>query len=215
MNVENELSKPVFVTGIGTEIGKTMVSAVLTYALDAHYWKPLQCGGLEHTDTDFVKEFTGFRNDRFFKETYLLKTPCSPHEAAKTEGVRIQVSDFILPETNNLIVEGCGGLMVPLNERETVSDLIQHLHIPVVVVVSHYLGSINHSLLTIDKILRSGLPLKCIILNGNDHSESTSAIESLTGMSIGIKIPSFDLSKPDEARNWVTAHKSYIRNALI
>lgn len=141
----------IFVSGIGTGVGKTLISAILAEALDADYWKPIQAGLGDGTDTDWVKKNITNGDARVHPELYRLRLPASPHIAAREEGVSISVSKICeaVPKNNrNLIVEGAGGLMVPLNEQEFVIDLIQALDAKVILISRNYLGSINHSILT-------------------------------------------------------------------
>ena len=163
------MSPSLFVTGIGTEIGKTVCSAILVKTLGADYWKPVQSGDLHHTDTRKVAEWNGLTpaHPRFHPETYRLRTPMSPHAAAALDGVRIELDRFQLPVTGRpLVVEGAGGLMVPLNERDLLLDLILKLGLPVVLVSRNYLGSINHTLLSIAQLRQAGVPLAGLIFNG-------------------------------------------------
>jgi dethiobiotin synthetase len=170
-----------FVTGIGTDVGKTVISAALVEAFEADYWKPVQAGGLENTDTDVVQQLISNKKSHFFKETYRLNTPASPHYAAEVDGVEINLENFALPATsNNLIVEGAGGLFVPLNKDYLIIDLIKKLKLPVVVVASIYLGSINHTLASIDALQKRNIPIAGIIFNGNDVKSSTDYILEYT-----------------------------------
>jgi dethiobiotin synthetase len=144
--------KPVFITGIGTGTGKTFVSAVLAQALQADYWKPVQAGVADGTDSNFVRSLVSNTRTIIHPEVYQLKLPASPHIAAREEGVRIDL-DLIcgqVPESNDqlLLIEGAGGLLVPLNEEEFIIDLAAQLGARVILVSRNYLGSINHSLLT-------------------------------------------------------------------
>lgn len=155
----------IFITGIGTGIGKTVVSAIVTETLEANYWKPIQAGFDGGTDTDFVASLVSNATTKFYPEIYKLKKAASPHIAAREENVKIDlekiVSNFSFlvndkkgntnnekQETRNLIIEGAGGILVPLNEDEFVIDLIKKLNAKVILVSRNYLGSINHSLLT-------------------------------------------------------------------
>jgi len=170
-----------FVTGIGTDVGKTIISAALVEAFEADYWKPVQAGGLENTDTDVVQQLISNKKSHFFKETYRLNTPASPHYAAELDGVEIKLENFTLPTTsNNLIVEGAGGLFVPLNKDYLIIDLIKKLKLPVVLVASIYLGSINHTLASIDALQKRNIPIAGIVFNGNDVKSSTSYILEYT-----------------------------------
>lgn len=140
----------IFVTGTGTGIGKTVVAAILTEALKADYWKPIQAGDQEGTDTEWIRSVISNEQSRIHPEKYRLKMPASPHIAARNEGINININTIVssLPVVDNLIIEGAGGLMVPLNENEFVIDLIKALEARVVLVSRNELGSINHSLLT-------------------------------------------------------------------
>lgn len=141
----------IFITGIGTGIGKTLVSAIVTKALEADYWKPVQAGFDEGTDSEWVQERLAGSNSIVFPEAYKLSMPASPHIAAREEGIVISIKKICesIPINNrNLIIEGAGGLMVPLNDAEFVADLILALKAKVILVSRNYLGSINHSLLT-------------------------------------------------------------------
>ena len=145
--------KKIFVTGIGTDVGKTVVSAILTEALAADYWKPVQAGDLEFSDSIKVENLITNTKTKIHAEGIKLNSPMSPHAAAAIDEVEIKLSDFKLPETdNNLIIEGAGGLMVPLNDKDLIIDLIQELDIEVVLVSQNYLGSINHTLLSLESL---------------------------------------------------------------
>ena len=142
---------PIFITGIGTGIGKTLVAAIVARALNADYWKPIQAGFETATDSDWVKERLAGTASIIYPEVYKLSMPASPHIAARKDGVVISIKKICdsIPDNNrNLIIEGAGGLMVPLNDTEFVADLILALHAKVILVSRNYLGSINHSLLT-------------------------------------------------------------------
>ena len=172
------LPKSIFVTGIGTGVGKTITSAVLTEALQADYWKPIQCGNLEDSDSIHVKDLITNSATQIYPEAYRLRTPSSPHYAARVEGVTIDIEKFVLPQTSNaLIIEGAGGLMVPLNEEQCVVDLISTLHAPVVLVCRNYLGSINHALLSIHLLKQKGISLLGIIFSGDNFLDNEEVIQ--------------------------------------
>lgn len=174
-----------FVTGIGTEIGKTIVSAVLTEALEADYWKPIQSGDLDNTDSMKIQRWISNPHTRIHPERYRLNQPLSPHASAALDGVEIKVSDFELPRTDRpLIVEGAGGLLVPLSLQETMLDLIEHLQLPVILVVRHYLGSINHTLLSLEVLRSRGITLAGVVYNGPENVASEQAIEELSGVKV-------------------------------
>jgi dethiobiotin synthetase len=160
--------KRYFVTGIGTGVGKTLVSAVLTEALQADYWKPVQTGPPEDSDRITVSSLVSNPKSVFFKEAYCFKEPASPHLAAFNEQTEINEKKIILPQSNNghLIIEGAGGLLVPLNRRCFVIDLARQLDAEVVLVCRNYLGCINHSLLSLDYLARNNFKIKGLVLNG-------------------------------------------------
>jgi dethiobiotin synthetase len=155
------------VAGIGTEIGKTVVSAVLVEALQADYWKPVQSGALTDSDTDTVRQLVSNSVSQFHPEAYRLTQPLSPHAAADIDGVTIELNVIQLPQTDRpLVVELAGGLMVPLNDHDLNIDLVQQLDLPVVLVSRNYLGSINHTLLSVEACRSRNIPLVGILFNG-------------------------------------------------
>lgn len=169
--------QPIFITGIGTGIGKTMVSAILTEKLKADYWKPIQSGDLDASDTIKVKSLISNNVTRFFPEAYALTQPFSPHKSAALDKVTIDLENIVLPKTDNqLIIEGAGGLMVPLNNNFLIIDLIKQLDARVILVTKHYLGSINHTLLSIHALKKYGIPIMGIIFNGDKDIYSKSYI---------------------------------------
>lgn len=160
-----------FVTAIDTDSGKTLASAILCEALQADYWKPVQAG--LPRDTDTVQSLVSNRRTRFHRERYALQTAASPHAAAKTAGVTISLSDFTPPPTGgNLVIEGAGGCLVPLNDTEFVIDLAPHLNCRVIVVADLYLGSINHTLLTMECLRNRNVDVAGIVFNGESNPES-------------------------------------------
>ena len=182
-----------FISGIGTEVGKTVVSAFLQLALDADYWKPVQAGDLEFGDRDRVRSWTGLPADRYHPERYRLLTPASPHYAARLDGLNIELADFTLPATERtLLVEGAGGLLVPLNDRHTMADLAAHLALPVILVSRHYLGSINHTLLSLDLLRQRGIPCAGVIYSGGSNPESERIIELHSGVRKLASLPEMD-----------------------
>ncbi|KQC01015.1 dethiobiotin synthase [Pedobacter sp. Hv1] len=175
------MAEKYFITGIGTGIGKTITSAVLTEKLNADYWKPIQSGDLAQSDSLAIENLINNSKTKIHPETYRLNHPLSPHLSARMDGVAIELDQFHLPETeNSLIVEGAGGLMVPLNDQELILDLIKHLQIPVIVVSQNYLGSINHTLLTINTLKQHNINIKGIIFNGETNMESETYILKYT-----------------------------------
>ena len=237
--------QPIFITGIGTGIGKTLVSAIVTEALDAAYWKPVQAGFEEGTDTSWVGERISHRpqpghpQSRLFPETYKLALPASPHIAARQEGIIISLDkiadqfDAIRAGTpankpnpvtaspsatanttslapRHLIIEGAGGLLVPLNDTEFVLDLIQRLDATVILVSRNYLGSINHSLLTAAACRAQGLRVAGWIFN-DQYMEYEQEIVQWSGIPAIASIPFRE--NPDA--EFVRAQAAAIRPALL
>jgi dethiobiotin synthetase len=186
-----------FITGIGTNVGKTIVSAVLTEALLADYWKPIQSGIVEGKDSDTVKALISNTKTVFHPETYLLKEPLSPHFAAKLDGVEIELDKIQLPKTaNHLIIEGAGGLLVPINSTQYVLDIAKQFECDIILVISSYLGCINHSLLSIDYLKRNHFKIKALVFNGEFEPEVKQPIINYSSESKTIDIPSLNsLSK--------------------
>jgi dethiobiotin synthetase len=169
--------KPLFITGIGTGIGKTVVSAIIVEQLKADYWKPIQSGDLDNSDTLKVKSLVSNNVSVFHPETYRLTQPFSPHKSADIDGIIIDPAKIIIPKTNNqLIIEGAGGLMVPLNNNFLMIDLINQFKAEVILVVKHYLGSINHTLLSLDALKSRNIPVRAIIFNGDSDQYSEDVI---------------------------------------
>jgi dethiobiotin synthetase len=173
--------KPLFVTGIGTDIGKTLISAILVEKLKCDYWKPVQAGELDNSDTMKVQRLVSNTASVFHPETYRLTQPYSPHKAAALDGIEIDEKIIIAPKPNNqLLIEGAGGLMVPLNSRTLVIDLIKQLDAEVILVSQNYLGSINHTLLSIEALKQRGIPVKGIIFNGEENASTEDYIIAYT-----------------------------------
>ena len=169
-----EFPSRLFVTGTDTGVGKSYVSALLVAGLEAAYWKPVQSGA--DADADWVRRVAGLPAERVLPETYRLRAPLSPHEAARREGVQIEMSRFVLPKRKRLIVEGAGGVMVPLDDRHLMVDLMVDLGLPVLVVARSELGTINHTLLTLDQLRRRGCPLWGVVVNGSPNPANCQAI---------------------------------------
>jgi dethiobiotin synthetase len=171
-----------FITGISTDVGKTIASAIIVEALQADYWKPIQAGDLNHSDTHKVQSLVSNSQSHFHSNSYALQTPASPHLAAAIDGLTIAMNQIQEPKTNNhLVVEGAGGILVPLNETQSVVDLIQPDY-KVIVVSRHYLGSINHTLLTIEALKNRQIQVAGIIFSGDENTSSESIILSRTGV---------------------------------
>jgi dethiobiotin synthetase len=158
--------KRYLICGIGTSVGKTLVSAILVQAFNAHYWKPVQAGQLEVSDTQTIQKLVP--HAICYPETYQLKEPLSPHHAAALEGLELQKDRFQIPKsTSPLVIESTGGILVPLNHQMLLIDLYMEWECEWIVVSRHYLGSINHTLLTIEVLQNRGIKLRGIIFNGS------------------------------------------------
>jgi dethiobiotin synthetase len=175
--------KRIFVTGISTDVGKTIASAIMVEALKADYWKPVQAGELDHSDSKRIVELISNDHTCIHKSSYELKLPMSPHAAARLEGITIHRSQIREPNSNNhLVIEGAGGLLVPLNDEDTILDIIMPYY-KVIVVSRHYLGSINHSLLTINWLVQKGYEVG-VLFNGSENSFTEQIIAQKTGVPI-------------------------------
>ncbi len=175
--------KTLFVTGISTDVGKTIASAILVEALQADYFKPVQAGDLDNSDTHKVERLVSNNKSVFHQNSYALNTPMSPHGAAELDGIEIDLNQIKRPKTkNSLVIEGAGGLLVPLNSTNTIMDLIEPTD-KVIVVSRHYLGSINHSLLTINTLKNKGFDVS-IIYSGNEYKSTESIIEKMTNVKV-------------------------------
>jgi dethiobiotin synthetase len=171
-----------FITGISTDVGKTITSAIITEALEADYWKPIQAGDLENSDTIKVKSYISNSNTIFHDNSYALKTAASPHYAAELDGVTIDLNRISEPVTeNHLVIEGAGGVFVPINNTDCVIDLIQPDY-KVIVVSRHYLGSINHTLLTIEALKNRNINVAGIVFSGDENKATESIILAKTGI---------------------------------
>lgn len=178
------------IVGIGTDVGKTVVSAIMSEALSATYFKPIQAGDLDNSDSIKVKQWCSDKVT-VAPESFKLNTPMAPHGAAELDGVKMRVSDIHFPETSDfLVVEGAGGLMVPLNEeKESLLDIYKKAHLPVVLVSRHYLGSINHTLLTIKALEAEKLNIAGLVYVGDENQVTESIIERFTGVKTIARIP--------------------------
>jgi dethiobiotin synthetase len=177
----------IFITGISTDVGKTITSAIVVEALEADYWKPIQAGDLDNSDSHKIKNLLSCpaersRSTQFYPNAYQLNTPASPHFAAEIDGITIDLKQIQEPATDNhLVIEGAGGIFVPLNEKDLIIDLIQPDY-KVIVVSRHYLGSINHTLLTIEAIQNRGFEVAGIIFSGSENKSTESLILNKTGI---------------------------------
>ncbi len=172
-----------FITGIGTDVGKTIASAIVVEAMEADYYKPVQAGELDHDDKYKVEKLISNSQSKFHPNSYALHTPMSPHAAAEIDGISITIDQIKRPETkNHLVIEGAGGLLVPLNHTDTIADLI-HPKDKVIVVSRHYLGSINHTLLTLNLLKQKGYS-PVLIFSGNEHPSTESIIHTMTNVPV-------------------------------
>jgi len=199
-----------FVTGISTDVGKTIASAILVEALKADYWKPIQAGDLDKSDTYKVKQLVSNTSSLFHPNSYALKTPMSPHGAAEIDGIKINLKKIVPPRIkNNLIIEGAGGLLVPLNDTETIFDLIKPNY-KVIVVSRHYLGSINHTLLTIKALQNEGFDVR-LIYSGDEHKSTESIIQKMTNVTVIGRIE----NEPYFDKNVIKEYAEKFRENLI
>lgn len=167
------------VTGTDTGIGKTVFSAALAGALGAHYWKPVQAGLDDGADRDSVARLSGLPESHILPEAYRLNTPCSPHRAAEIDGVAIELARLSLPPQRPLVIEGAGGALVPVTRGTTYADVFAWWNLPVVIVARTSLGTINHSLLTIEALRSRGVPIHGVAFVGDAVEDSEATIASM------------------------------------
>ena len=185
--------KKYFITGIGTEVGKTIASAIITQALKADYWKPVQAGELDDSDRMKVENLIDNDRSKFHPEAYRLNQPMSPHAAAERDGIEIDIASIIMPHTDNhLVIEGAGGLLVPLNDNDTILNLIEILNCEVILVSRHYLGSINHTLMSIELLKQRNIRIKGILFNGKENKDTESIITKMSGIEFLGRIDELD-----------------------
>lgn len=192
------MSANYFISGIGTGVGKTIVSAILAQLWGADYWKPIQAGDLDQSDSDTVRNLA-LHVKNIHPEQFRLTLAASPHEAAEADQVTIRLQDFKLPHTDNnhLIVEGAGGLFVPINDQHFIIDLIERLKLPVILVIKDYLGCINHSILSIKALNAYKIPLAYVVFNGNFKAATRRIIHQ--HLAEGIKTIDIPELEPAEA----------------
>lgn len=207
--------KKIFITGIGTDVGKTIAAAIVTEALEADYWKPVQAGDLENSDTHKIKNLTSSVTSsgvkrQYFENAYALKTPASPHLAAELDNIEIDLKKIKAPKTeNHLVIEGAGGIFVPLNDKDCVVDLIQKEY-QVIVVSRHYLGSINHTLTTIESLQNRNISIVGIIFNGDENKPTEEIILSKTKLKMLGRIE----NEPYFDKNVIRYYADKFRNTL-
>ena len=198
-----------FVTAIDTDSGKTLVSSILCEALNADYWKPIQAG--LPRDTETVRSLITNTTSQFHPEAYLLNTPASPHMAARLDGITIEQNKIFLPGTRSLIVEGAGGCLVPLNNSFFMIDLLKQLNIPVILVSDLYLGSINHTLLSVEALRNRSIEIAGIVFNGEPNPDSEQIILQHTGLRSLLRIN----KEPFIDRSVVRGYADRIKQSLI
>jgi dethiobiotin synthetase len=204
------MTKKIFITGIGTDVGKTITAAIVCEALRADYWKPIQAGDVDTGDRNTVEQLLSNSQSIVHQNTYNLVTPMSPHGAAEIDDIVIDLKKVNAPNTdNNLVIEGAGGLLVPINDNETIFDLIKSEY-RVVVVSRHYLGSINHTLMTIKLLQEAGNKVS-VIFNGDENKSSESIIKSMTNVNvIGRISPEVKMNK-----TIISKYATQFRTALL
>lgn len=189
-----------FVSGTDTGVGKTLVAAALALGLEAVYWKPIQSGTDEGGDREWVRRHTGLEEGSLAPESYRLRAPLSPHTAAALEGVEIDLARVAEPDTERLVVEGAGGVLVPLNRRQTIADLIAQLGYPVVLVGRSGLGTINHTLLSLEALRRRQIAVWGVVLNGPRNDANRRAIEQYGEVQVVGEVPPLEAIGPEALR---------------
>ena len=207
------MSNSYFLTGIGTDVGKTVVSAILCELLQATYWKPIQSGDLQNSDSKKIQEWLN-NTVEIIPEAHLFSEALSPHVASKIDGVSINSAMINLPKTaGNLIVEGAGGWLVPINEAGiTFADLAEQWNIPIILVSRHYLGSINHTLLTIESIKARKMTIHGIIYVGEPLPDTCEIIEKISGVKTLFSVPLFDKVDTENIKLFV---KELVSNGIL
>lgn len=190
----------IFVTGTDTDVGKTIFAAALAGALGACYWKPVQAGTLDRTDSDVVRRLSGLPATRILPESYRLQTPCSPHRAAELEDLQIACDDLEPPDMDPLVVEGAGGLLVPLTRGVLLADLLARWQLPAVLVARTELGTINHSLLSIHALRSWKIPCLGVAFVGDGNSDSEETICAMSGAKRLGRLPRLDPLNPDNLK---------------
>jgi dethiobiotin synthetase len=207
-----------FITGTDTGIGKTLVSAIVTSVLKASYWKPIQSGiADEMPDMDQVRLLTGFDLDHFPASNYMLQASLSPDQAAELENVEIDIKTCQIPPivTRYLVVEGAGGVYVPLNQHECILDLIQQVNLPVIIVSRGILSTVNHTLLTIAALRQRKIPIHGVVYSGKLNPANQIAIEKWGDVKTLFHVPHFENVTKDLLTVWLAQHKKKILESLL
>ncbi|WP_436514739.1 dethiobiotin synthase [Ekhidna sp. To15] len=200
------MSDRYIVAGIGTDTGKTVISAILCKALSADYWKPVQAGDLDNTDSHKIGKWAP--GVEIHPEAYRLTEPMSPHAAAEIDKVSIEESKLQLPSTDNsLIIELAGGLMVPLRDDFVNIDWVQKTNVPVVLVANYYLGSINHTLLTLSLLKSRNIPVLGIIFNGEKNQSSFEVIQKRSGLKCLLQVDMEESITPEIIKKYASRLK--------
>lgn len=195
------------VTGTDTDVGKTVFAAGLAGALGARYWKPVQAGTLPTTDRDSVAHLSGLPESRIYPEAYRLETPASPHLAARRDGVTIEIEHLTLPTGEGpLVVEGAGGVLVPLTETLLMADLFAHWGAPVILCARTGLGTINHSLLSIEALRARGVPIAGVAFIGDADAENERIVPLLGKVGSLGRLPRLDPLTPETLQQAFAAH---------
>jgi dethiobiotin synthetase len=210
--------KPIFITGIGTGVGKTVISAIVTEALQADYWKPIQAGFEDGTDRETVQSLLSNSKTVIHPESYKLSLPASPHISARQENIIISIDKIVedfnhiqaTSAANYIVIEGAGGLLVPINDNQFILDLIKALDAYVILVSQNYLGSINHSLLTAQVCKYNNLKVLGLIFNG-EYMNYQEEIVDWSGYPFLGAIPTFN----NLSREYVQQHALNIRQTVI
>lgn len=198
-----------FISGIGTEVGKTLVSALLCEAWQADYWKPVQSGFPHDRDSEIVASLITNPRTKIHPERFLLKQPLSPHVAADMEGVKVDTKTLKLPQTaNTLLIEGAGGLMVPINnDGEMMIDLVSHFQCACILVSRHYLGSINHTLLSIEALRARNIHIAGVVFTGDPMPETERTILEMGKVRCIGRVPHLKLVDAENIRALTQTHR--------
>ncbi|MCC6598696.1 MAG: ATP-dependent dethiobiotin synthetase BioD [Alphaproteobacteria bacterium] len=191
------MSEQCVITGTDTDVGKTVVSAMLMLALGASYWKPVQCGLAGGVDTKAVQRMTQLPASRFLEERYILSEPLSPHRAAELDNVTIDIQALNPPQTDGaLLIEGAGGLMVPMNRERLQIDVFKKWNLPVILVARTGLGTINHTLLSLEALAQRRIALHGIIFTGDENTDTIRTIREFSKVRVLGRLPVLDSLNP-------------------
>ncbi|MEO8402790.1 MAG: dethiobiotin synthase [Gammaproteobacteria bacterium] len=207
--------KQFFITGTDTGVGKTLISAIVMQVLKAHYWKPIQSGlADEISDRAQVQAWTNFPSQHFFDSHYNLQASLSPNIAADLENKKIHLHECQIPTTQSLVVEGAGGVCVPVNEHASMLDLMKQLDLPVIIVSRGALGTINHTLLTIEALLARAIKIHGVVFNGEINPASQKTIETWGKIRTLFHVPRFQQLTKDNLQSWIRTEEKNIQQEL-